>query len=56
MRFQKLHKMAESAGIKHNLAENANSVNGLYRLLVRSQRLIAVKIASQGANLSVKIR
>jgi hypothetical protein len=56
MRFQKLHKMAGSAGIRHNLAESANAVNGFYRLLVRSQRLTAVKIASQKANLSMKIR
>lgn len=43
MRFQKPHKLAESAEIRHKLAESAHSANGFYRLLKGVQHLAAGK-------------
>jgi hypothetical protein len=46
--------MAESARIKHILAESANAANGLYRLPTRSQHLTAAKKSDQERDVSVK--
>jgi hypothetical protein len=46
--------MAESARIKHILAESANAANGLHRLLTRSQHLTTAKTCHQEKDLSVK--
>ena len=52
----KLHKMAESAEINHNLAESANSANGFDRLLKLSPRFNAHEGVIAEGNLSTKIR
>jgi hypothetical protein len=56
MLFQKLHKLAGSAKINHFLAESANSLNGFYWLLMRSQHLTAGENVCHKAGLSGKFR
>ena len=48
-RSQKPRKLAESAEISQFLAESANSANGLYRLLKRSQRLTTGERSATGS-------
>ena len=50
------HKVAESAKISQFLAERANPLNGLYRLLKGSQHLTAGESICRKLDLSGKFR